>query len=139
MVGGGMPDLAVEDGTTPRLMEDDLITMQDQLTVPRNRSRNPSGMRHLGERRNSSFSEFFDGDFGQSLLSRRHFTWGHDEREARVVESEKPQAKDEDFFSVDDPGLFMTKCSDKTQGQEQKRRISKVICKTNTNKKTYLR
>ena len=50
------------------------------------------------QRQNSSFAEYFEGDFGQRLLSRRQW------KEERVASSWTK----EDTFGNDDLGLFMT-------------------------------
>merc|ERR1711974_214085 len=65
----------------------------------------------LSQRRNSSFADLFDSeDFGQSLLSRRHFTWSHDEREGRSGKKSK-----EENFSVNDPCIFENSCNQKSK------------------------
>ena len=76
----------------------------------------------LGQRRNSSFADFFENeDFAQSLLSRRHFTWSHDEREQRGCKKNSDHN-----FSVNDPGIFVTPSSEKTKGTSTKKKLSKV-------------
>merc|ERR1719352_1429553 len=79
----------------------------------------------LGQRRNSSFADFFDGeDFGQSLLSRRHFTWSHDERQSGGGDKKN----NEENFSVNDPGIFVNSCN-KTKAKEAstKKKLSKIL------------
>ena len=86
-------------------------------------SRNDSSF-GLGQRRNSSFADFFDGeDFGQSLLSRRHFTWSHDERQSQSG----AKKTNEENLSVNDPGIFVNSCN-KTKAKEAstKKKLSKV-------------
>ena len=78
----------------------------------------------LSQRRNSSFADFFDSeDFGQSLLSRRHFTWSHDERQSG---GGAKKTNDEENFSVNDPGIFVNSCNKKTKEASTKKKLSKV-------------
>ena len=85
-------------------------------------SRKNSSTFGLGQRRTSSFADFFENeDFAQSLLSRRHFTWSHDEREQRGCKKNSDHN-----FSVNDPGIFLTSSSEKTKGTSTKKKLSKV-------------
>ena len=109
--GGGQVGLSQS-----RLSDDDISLLSDNQTSRKNSTVG------LGQRRNSSFADFFDSeDFGQSLLSRRHFTWSHDAREGR--ENKKTN---EENFSVNDPGLFANSCNKKTKEASTKKKLSKV-------------
>jgi len=110
-----------------RLSEDD-ISMQQQQQLSDNQPISKSQNLNVGleQRQNSSFADFFDSqDFGQSLLSRRHFTWSHDERDGRVI-SEKKKS-DEENFSVNDPGIFANSCNNKTKVTSTKKKLSKIL------------
>lgn len=111
--GGGQAGLSQS-----RLSDDDISMLSD------NQSSRKNSTVGLGQRRNSSFADFFDSeDFGQSLLSRRHFTWSHDAREGRGSENKKTN---EENFSVNDPGLFANSCNKKTKETSTKKKLSKV-------------
>ena len=107
-----------------RLSDDDISMQQHQLSDNQPISKSQNLTVGLEQRRNSSFADFFDSqDFGQSLLSRRHFTWSHDEREGRASEKKK---NDEENFSVNDPGIFANSCNNKTKETSAKKKLSKV-------------
>jgi len=107
-----------------RLSDDDISMQQHQLSDNQPISKSQNLTVGLEQRRNSSFADFFDSqDFGQSLLSRRHFTWSHDEREGRASEKKK---NDEENFSVNDPGIFANSCNNKTKETSTKKKLSKV-------------
>ena len=109
--GGG------QAGSQSRLSDDDVSMLSDNVS-------RKSSTFGLGQRRNSSFADLFDSeDFGQSLLSRRHFTWSHDEREGG--RSGKKTNNGENF-SVNDPGIFENSCNQKTKETSTKKKLSKV-------------
>ena len=117
--GGGQvirSQSSLSDDDMSMMLSDNQPMMQRGLS-----SRNDSSF-GLGQRRNSSFADLFDSeDFGQSLLSRRHFTWSHDEREGRSGKKTK-----EENFSVNDPGIFENSCNQKTKETSTKKKLSKV-------------
>merc|ERR1712108_30637 len=104
-------------GSQSRLSDDDISMLSDNVS-------RKSSTFGLSQRRNSSFADLFDSeDFGQSLLSRRHFTWSHDEREGRSGKKSK-----EENFSVNDPGIFENSCNQKTkEASSTKKKLSKIL------------
>ena len=119
--GGGQvirSQSSLSDDDMSMMLSDNQPIMQRGLS-----SRNDSGF-GLGQRRNSSFADLFDSeDFGQSLLSRRHFTWSHDERQSGGGAN---KTNDEENFSVNDPGIFVNSCNKKTKEASTKKKLSKV-------------
>ena len=96
--------------------------LSDNRPISTSSRKNSTSTFGLGQRRNSSFADFFENeDFAQSLLSRRHFTWSHDEREQRGCKKNSDHN-----FSVNDPGIFVTSSSEKTKGTSTKKKLSKV-------------
>ena len=113
-------------GERSRLSDDDMSMIVDNnQSMSKGVNSRKNSTFGLGQRRNSSFADFFEegGDFGQSLLSRRHFTWSHDAREGRGSENKKTN---EENFSVNDPGLFANSCNKKTKETSTKKKLSKV-------------
>ena len=111
-------------GERSRLSDDDMSMIVDNQAMSKGVSSRKNSTFGLGQRRNSSFADFFEegGDFGQSLLSRRHFTWSHDEREGRGG-----KRSNEENFSVNDPGIFVnSSCNQKTKETSTKKKLSKV-------------
>ena len=108
---------SLSDDDMSMIISDNQPIMQRGLS-----SRNDSSF-GLGQRRNSSFADFFDGeDFGQSLLSRRHFTWSHDERQS----GGGAEKSNNENFSVNDPGIFVNSCNKKAKEASTKKKLSKV-------------
>ena len=112
-------------GERSRLSDDDMSMIVDNnQAMSKGVNSRKNSTFGLGQRRNSSFADFFEegGDFGQSLLSRRHFTWSHDEREGRGG-----KRSNEENFSVNDPGIFVnSSCNQKTKETSTKKKLSKV-------------
>ena len=125
-------DRCLEDAEAQaRLSDDDQMLLSadnntnihsDNRPISTSSRKNSTSTFGLGQRRNSSFADFFENeDFAQSLLSRRHFTWSHDEREQRGCKKNSDHN-----FSVNDPGIFVTSSSEKTKGTSTKKKLSKV-------------
>jgi len=126
-------DRCLEDAEAQvRLTDDDQMLLSadnntnilsDNQLISTSSRKNSTSTFGLGKRRNSSFADFFENeDFAQSLLSRRHFTWSHDEREQRGCKKNSDHN-----FSVNDPGIFVTSSSEKTKGTSTKKKLSKIL------------
>jgi len=115
-----------------RLSDDDQMLLSadnntnihsDNRPISTSSRKNSTSTFGLGQRRNSSFADFFENeDFAQSLLSRRHFTWSHDEREQRGCKKNSDHN-----FSVNDPGVFVTASSEKKKEASTKKKLSKIL------------
>jgi hypothetical protein len=106
--------------------EDAILAIAGQQDASSRLSRNNSSTKELRRfgRRNSSFAEFFEGDFAQSLLSRRHF-WSKDSHDDRK-DFKKNENLTDNEYTVDDPGLFMSVSKEKEKHAPSKHKISKV-------------
>ena len=119
---------ALECGLAPTGLTDrdvlSISTIQELEDVTRNKTSLKPPLLTL-QRRNSSFAEFFEGDFGQSLLSRKHFR-----RNSGKEDDLKVTTFPEDTFSENDTGLFMRPRANTESaiGKEhsKKKKLSKV-------------
>ena len=134
---------ALELGLNPTgLADQDVLsisTIQELDHIARNKTASLKPPLITLQRRNSSFAEFFEGDFGQSLLSRKHFRRNSvkDDDLKVTLDDLKVTLDDlkvtnfpEDTFSENDTGLFMRPRSytESAIGKEhsKKKKLSKV-------------
>ena len=126
---------ALESGLNPTGLTDrdvlSISTIQELDDITRKKTYSLKPPLITLQRRNSSFAEFFEGDFGQSLLSRKHFrrNSGKDD-DLKVTLDDLKVTRQEDTFSENDTGLFMRPRSNTESaiGKEhsKKKKLSKV-------------
>jgi len=72
--GADFGDVAVSNGPLPSEDDNRLLGLSPELSRLSERRSSSRDLRRFQRRRGSSFSEYFDVDFGQSLLSRKQFS-----------------------------------------------------------------